>query len=206
MSNVALYGLNKMHAQSITKDEAVFSAIEYPTISEAVFSLDRPYVVGVRQESYRWWRNKRIYAFRKENGILVEVRNWTGKKVLASKLLVPATQQEYKVEDQEKMGLTDFDLDMHIELVVDPSWYKGSDYAPWANDVPFGWKEGEISFAIYHDLVKLEDGAPWTRDGRFVVRLEPDLMTGMLKRVTLENRDPHAALPIYLCSVLSSCF
>jgi hypothetical protein len=190
MSDVALYGLTKLQAKDVSADEALFSKIEYPTITEAVFSLDRPYVVGIRQESYRWHWNKRIYAFRKENGILVEVRNWTGKKVLASKLLVPSTQQEYKVENQDTMGLTIFDLDMHIELIVDPSWYKGSDYAPWANDVPYGWKEGTISFVIYHDLVRLKDAEPWPRDNRYIVRLEPHFMTGMLKRVVLENRDP----------------
>jgi hypothetical protein len=189
MADESLYGLTRMKLQNISSSEAVFSRIEYPTITEAVFSLDRPYVVEVRQESYRWYWNKRIYAFRKENGILVEVRNWTGKKVLASKLLVPSTQQQYKIEDQDKMGFTSFDLDLHIELVIDPSWQKGSDYAPWANDVPYGWKEGTISFAIYHDLVKLKDGAPWPRDNRYLVRLEPHLMTGMLKRLILENRD-----------------
>jgi hypothetical protein len=189
MADEALYGLTRMKLQNISSSEAVFSKIEYPAITEAVFSLDRPYVVEVRQESYRWYWNKRIYAFRKENGILVEVRNWTGKKVLASKLLVPSTQQQYKIEDQERMGLTSFDLDLHIELVIDPSWYKGSDYAPWVNDVPYGWKEGTISFAIYHDLVKLKDGSPWPRDNRYLVRLEPHLMTGMLKRIVLENKD-----------------
>jgi hypothetical protein len=190
LSSVALYGLTRFHAKKVTHDKADFARIEYPTITEAVFSLDRPYVVQVRQESYRWWRNRRIYAFRKENGIQVEVRNWTGKKVLASKLLLPATQQQYKFEEQEKMGLTLYDLDMHIELVVDPSWYKGSDYAPWANDVPYGWREGTVSFMIYHNLVKLKDGDPWPRDGRYLVRLEPHLMTGMLKRLVLENREP----------------
>jgi hypothetical protein len=189
MSDATLYGLTKIQARDVSRDEAVFSKIEYPEITEAVFSLDRPYVVGVRQESYRWYWNKRIYAFRKENGILVEVRNWTGKKVLASKLLVPTTQQEYKIENQEKLGLTLFDLDMHIELIVDPSWFKGSDYAPWANGVPYGWKEGVVSFAIYHDLVKVQNGQPWPRDSRYIVRLEPHLMTGMLKRFVLENRD-----------------
>ncbi|MCG6535294.1 MAG: hypothetical protein L7F78_11515, partial [Syntrophales bacterium LBB04] len=160
LTDSVLYGATRFVAKKITDQEAHFSRIEYPVITEALFSLDRPYVVQVRQESYRWWWNKRIYAFRKENGILVEVRDWTGGKVLASKLLVPATQQQYKIEDQEKMSLTLFDLDMHIELVVDPSWYKGSDYAPWANDVPYGWADGTISFMIYHDLVKLKDGEP----------------------------------------------
>ena len=114
------YGATKLVTKKLTHEDAVFAEVKYPVIQEAVFSLDRPYVIGIQQESYRWWRNKRIYAFRKENGILVEVRNWTGSKVLASKLLLPVTQQEYKVTDQEKMALTDFDLDMHIELVVDP--------------------------------------------------------------------------------------
>jgi hypothetical protein len=189
MSGASLYGLTRMQLKTISSDEAVLSKIEYPTIKEAVFSLERPYVVEVRQESYRWYWNKRIYAFRKENGILVEVRDWTGKKVLASKLLVPATQQEYKVENQNALSLTDFDLDLHIELIVDPSWYKGSDYAPWVHDAPYGWENGTVSFAIYHDLVKLRNGEPWTKDNRYLVRLEPNLMTGMLKRVVLENKD-----------------
>jgi hypothetical protein len=192
MTDESLYGLTRMKVKEMAGGTTVFSKIEYPTIQEAVFSLDTPYVVEVRQESYRWYGTKRIYAFRKENGILVEVRNWTGKKVLASKLLVPSTQQQYKIENQDKMSLTSFDLDMHIELVVDPSWYKGSDHAPWVNDVPYGWKEGTISFAIFHDLVCLKDGDPWPQDTRYLVRLEPNLMTGMLKRIVLENKDRFA--------------
>lgn len=185
-----MYGATRLTTKKMTHEDAMFSEVRYPVIREAVFSLSRPYVVGVRQESYRWWWNKRIYAFRKENGILVEVRNWTGRKVLASKLLVPVTQQEYKVTDRERMSLTDFDLDLHIELVVDPSWYKGSDFAPWSNDAPLGWTEGTVSFMIYHNLVRLKDGEPWPRDKRYTVRLEPDSMTGMLKRVVMENREP----------------
>ncbi|MBE0557095.1 MAG: hypothetical protein IH628_07660, partial [Proteobacteria bacterium] len=184
------YGATRLVTKKLTHDDALFSEVKYPVIQEAVFSLDRPYVIGIQQESYRWWRNKRIYAFRKENGILVEIRNWTGNKVLASKLLRPATQQEYKVTDQDKMTLTDFDLDMHIELVVDPSWFKGSDFAPWATDVRFGWTHGTISFMIYHDLVRLKDGEPWPRDNRYIVGLEAESMTGMLKRVVLENKEP----------------
>jgi hypothetical protein len=184
------YGATKLVTKKLTHEDAVFSEVRYPIIQEAVFSLDRPYVIGIQQESYRWWRNMRIYAFRKENGILVEVRNWTGSKVLAAKLLQPLTQQEYKVTDQEKMSLTDFNLDMHIELTVDPDLFKGSDFAPWANDVPFGWTKGTISFVIYHDLVKLRDGEPWPRDKRYTVGLEAESMSGMLKRVVLENKEP----------------
>jgi hypothetical protein len=184
------YGATKLVTKKLTHEDAIFSEVKYPVIQEAVFSLDRPYVIGIQQESYRWWWNKRIYAFRKENGILVEVRNWTGKKVLASKLLIPTTQQEYKVTDQDKMALTDFDLDMHIELVVDPASYKNSDFVPWANDVPYGWTKGTISLVIYHDLVKLKDGEPWPRDKRYTVGLEAESMSGMLKRVVLENKEP----------------
>ena len=92
--------------------------------------------------------------------------------------------------DQEKMALTDFDLDMHIELVVEPDLFKGSDFGPWANDVPYGWTKGTISLIIYHDLVKLKDGEPWPRDNRYIVGLEAESMSGMLKRVVLENKEP----------------
>jgi len=190
ISNSYIFGATRLTAKEITHKDALFSRIEYPAITEAVFSMDRPWVLDIQQESYRWFWNKRIYAFRKEDGVLVEVRDWTGKKVLASKLLKPSTQQEYKIAEQDKMCLTRFDLDLHIELVVDPSWFKGSDFTPWANGVPYGWKEGTIAFMVYDDLIKLKDGEPWPRDDRYIVRLEPDLMTGMLKRVVLENREP----------------
>ncbi len=184
------FGATRLTTKKIAHQDAVFAEVKYPVIQEAVFSLDRPYVIGIQQESFRWWRNKRIYAFRKENGILVEVRNWTGGKVLASKLLQPVTQQEYKVTDPERMSLTDFNLDMHIEVVVNPNWFKGSDWVPWSNDVPYGWTNGTVSLMIYHDLVKLKDGEPWPRDKRYIVGLEAEQMSGMLKRVVLENKDP----------------
>ncbi len=184
------FGATRLKTKKLTHEDAVFSEVTYPVISEAVFSLDRPYVIGVQQESFRWWRNKRIYTYRKENGILVEVRNWTGRKILASKLLLPVTQQEYKVTDIDKMTLTDFNLDMHIELVVNPSMFKGSDWVPWSNDAPFGWENGTVSLMIYHDLVKLKNGDPWPRDNRYTVGLEAEQMTGMLKRVVLENNSP----------------
>ena len=43
---------------------------------------------------------------------------------------------------------------------------------------------------IYHDLVKLKDGEPWPRDNRYIVGLEAEQMSGMLKRVVLENKEP----------------
>ena len=189
MSNSYIYGATTLTAEEITFKDARFSRVEYPRVKDAVFSMDRPYVCHVRQESFRLYKNKRIYAFRKENGLLVEIRNWTGKKVLASKLLAPATQQEYKVADQEKLCFTSLDLDIHIELILDPAVYKGSDIVPWVNGVPYGWEEGTVAFAIFNDLVKVEDGKPWPPDDRYIVRLEPNLQTGMLQRLVLENRD-----------------
>jgi len=190
MNDTYIYGATRLFAKKIGFGKSCFSRVEYPAISEALFSMDRPYTVGVRQESYRWYRNMRIYAFRKETGVLVEVRNWTGKKVLASKLLIPSTPQEYHVSMMDQMSLTLIDLDMHIELVVEPSWGKYSDFAPWTTAVPYGWEEGIVNFAIYDDLVKVENGKPWPRDERYIVRLEPNLETGFLKRLILENRDP----------------
>jgi len=190
MDKAYLFGATKMVAGKVSFDETLFSRVEYPRIKDAIFSMDRPYTISILQESFRFYGTKRIYAFRKETGVLVEVRNWTGSKVLASKLLIPTSQQEYHVVDQDKMSLTRLDLDLHIELIVEPSWMKYSDYAPWATDVPYGWEEGHVALAIFDDLVKVEDGKPWPNDDRYIVRLEPNLKTGMLARLTLENRDP----------------
>ena len=131
MSDTYLYGLTKLVAENIDFDKALFSMIEYPAVTEAIFSMERPWVMDVYQESFRWYGNKRIYTYRKETGVLVEIRNWTGKKILASKLLKPVTQQEYKVADQDDYCLTDFDLDIHIELIVDPDIGLQVHLLPW---------------------------------------------------------------------------
>lgn len=189
MNSAYLYGATKLVAKEITFEKAEFSLVEYPVINEAIISMDRPYTVSILQESFRWYRNMRIYTFRKENGILVEVRNWSGNTVLASKLLVPATQQEYKLQDAEQMSLTLMNLDMHIELTVEPDWAKYSDFAPWVNGVPFGWEDGTVVMSIYDDLIEVKNGKPWPRDERYIVKLEPNLETGMLQRFVLENRE-----------------
>jgi hypothetical protein len=189
MNNAYIYGATKLVAENVAFDKAVFAHVEYPVVTEALFALDRPYTISMLQEGFRCYKDKRIYAFRKENGVLVEVRNWTGKKVLASKLLVPSTQQEYHTADQEKMCLTLPELDMHIELIVEPNWRQYSDFAPWATPVPYGWEEGTVSLAVYDELVKVEDGKPWPRDNRYIVRLEAHPETGMLKRLVLENAE-----------------
>jgi hypothetical protein len=62
MSDTYLYGLTILMAEKIDFNSALFSMIEYPTITEAVFSMDRPWVVDVYQESFRWYGNKRIYT------------------------------------------------------------------------------------------------------------------------------------------------
>ncbi|MBI3016248.1 MAG: hypothetical protein HYY65_14560 [Candidatus Tectomicrobia bacterium] len=187
LSDTYLYGATTLTAKKVDEKQALFSRIEYPVIKEAVFSLDRPSILKVRQGTFRWYWGKRIYAFREAEGIRVEVRNWTGKKILAQKMIPPATSQQYKVLQQDDLSLTLDDL--HIEIVVDPSWYKGSDYAPWVTGVPYDWKQGTVSFRIYDDLVRLEDGQPWPNDPRYLVRLEADLMSGFLKRITLENQE-----------------
>lgn len=189
MGNAYIFGASKLIADRVDFGESVFAKVEYPQVTEAVFSMDRPYTLKIRQDSYRWYFNKRIYAFRKADGVLVEVRNWTGEKVLGSKLMIPSTQQEYHVMDQEKMCLTLPEHDLHIEMIVEPSWAKYSDYAPWTTEVPYGWEDGTVSFAVYDRLVKVENGKPWPRDPRYLVRLESDLETGMLKRFVLENKD-----------------
>jgi hypothetical protein len=166
LSSIALYGLTRFQAKKVTHEEAHFSKIEYPTIPEAVFSLDRPYVVQVRQESYRWWRNKRIYAFRKENGILVEAQLTGGN--IGVKLLVNPSNINWKIGRWVDRA----DLDIHIELVVDPSWYKGLIMLPGPTMFHTDGRKND-SFMIYHDLVKLKDGDPWPRDSRYLVRLEP---------------------------------
>ena len=191
MADSYIYGATRVVAEDITFDQAKFSLIEYPVIKDAVFSMERPWVVDIRQESFRWYGNKRVYVFREKDGFArVEVRNWTGNKVLASKILKPSTSQEYHVMDQENMCLTDFDLDIHIEIIVKPAWLKHSDFVPYVNDVPYGWEDGTIALAIYNDLVKVEDGKAWPRDPRYTVRLEANYETGMLQRMTLENAEP----------------
>ena len=44
-SNAHIYGATKIIAGKVTSEEAVFSTVEYPAIKEAVFSMDRPWVV-----------------------------------------------------------------------------------------------------------------------------------------------------------------
>lgn len=47
--------------------------------------------MDLRQEDYRWYGTKRIYAFRRPEGFLVRVTDWTGNTVLGEKLVRPLT-------------------------------------------------------------------------------------------------------------------
>ncbi|MEW5804678.1 MAG: hypothetical protein AB1847_21520, partial [bacterium] len=189
MSNSYLYGATIVTARKVDKENARFSRIEYPVIKEALVSLDPPTILEVEQGTYRWYWGKRIYAFRETEGIRVEVRNWTGRKVLGRKLIKPSTAQQYKVAAQDEFSLTIENEDLHIEVVVEPSWLKNWDYAPWVTSVPYDWERGTVSFRIYDNLIWAKDGQPWPKDDRYIVRLEADPLTGFLKRLVLENKD-----------------
>ena len=76
------YGASKFTVKSNDFDKATFDSLEYPVIDEATFSLSRPWVLDVRQEDFRWYGTKRIYAFRHPEGFLVRVTDFSGDKVL----------------------------------------------------------------------------------------------------------------------------
>ena len=183
------YGATSFTARKVAESRAEFERITYPVLREALFSLNRPWVLEVRQEDYRWFGSKRLYAFRRPEGFLVRVTDWTGRKVLGEKLLRPSTPQGYKDSDpgQEDYGLTIPGHDLHVELMINPEFMKNSDFLPTSNDVPYGWKDGVLSFVAYDNLVALRDGEAWPLDSRYKVGLEANLFTGKLQRVVIEN-------------------
>ena len=124
LDNEYLYGATRFLAKEVGFNKVTFDTIEFPEISEAVFSMHRPIVLDVRQEDYRFYFDKRIYAFRRPDGFLVRVTNFTGSKVLAEKLVKPITAQEYKslVGEKDKYHLTIPELDLRIEIMVHPSF------------------------------------------------------------------------------------
>jgi len=87
------YGATRFKAKKIGFKEAHFESFEFPEISKATFSMHRPIVLDVRQEDYRFYFDKRIYAFRRPAGFLVRVTDFWGKKVHAEKLVKPITAQ-----------------------------------------------------------------------------------------------------------------
>ncbi|WP_300673018.1 hypothetical protein [Desulfoluna sp.] len=185
------YGATTFEAEKIDFHDASFKTVEYPEVVEAVFSMHRPVCLDVRQEDYRFYFNKRVYAFRRPEGFLVRVTDFSGETVLAEKLVKPVTAQGYKDRQgvSDDYHLTIPELDMRIELTIQPGLLKHSDFVPWSNDAPYGWEEGTLNFVIYDNLMTLKNGDVWPLDSRYRVGLEANLLTGKLKRVVLENRE-----------------
>jgi len=192
LDNTYYFGASKYVAKKVGFDGAEFESIEFPEITEATFSLQRPITLEVRQEDYRFYLNKRIYAFRRPDGFLVRVTDFTGGRVYAEKLVKPTTAQEYKtrMDEQDKYNLTIPELDLRVEIVVDPAFLKDSDFVPWSTSKAHGFSSGNFSFVVYRDLVTVKNGRAWPLDDRYDVVLEPNLETGMLHRVLLENNEP----------------
>ena len=192
LDNEYYYGAMKMVASNIDFNIAEFKTIEFPAISEAVFSMHRPIVLDVRQEDFRFYFDKRIYAFRRPDGFLVRVTNFSGSSVIAEKLVKPITGQGYKslASEKEKYHLTIPELDIRIEIMVHPSFIKHSDFVPWSTGKSHGFQKGELNFVIYRKLITVKDGQAWPLDQRYKVRLEPHMMTGMLQRLIIENAEP----------------
>ena len=188
------YGASKFTVKSNDFDKATFDSLEYPVIDEATFSLSRPWVLDVRQEDFRWYGTKRIYAFRHPEGFLVRVTDFSGDKVLGEKLIRPVTPQGYKDRDDAKdeYFLSIPEENMRVEIMVQPEYLKHSDFTPWSNDVPYGWTDGLLSFVIYGDLVTVRNGEPWPLDPRYRVGLEANLLTGKLQRPADRGANPLA--------------
>jgi hypothetical protein len=182
-------GASRYKAKHIDFDSAEFAELQFPEISKATFSMTRPLVLNVRQEDFRFYFNKRIYALRRPGGILVRVTNFMGDKVLAEKLLKPVTAQGYqsRMDQKEKYHLTIPAEDMRVEIMVHPTFLKHSDFVPWSTGKSHGYKNGYLAFVVYRNLLTVEHGKPWPLDQRYKVLLEPNAKTGMLQRLVLEN-------------------
>lgn len=183
------YGASRFSLAESGYAEARFSSLEYPVIDEATFAMSRPWVMDLRPEDFRIYKGKRIYAFRRPQGFLLRVTDFSGGRVLGEKLVRPITAQTYKdrPENLESYSLTIPEEDLRIEIALEPEFLKNSDFAPWANDVPHGWSDGILSLVVYTDLLTVKRGEPWPLDARYRVGLEANLLTGGLQRLILEN-------------------
>lgn len=186
-----LYGISRFTVGEHDFDKADFTELTYPVITEATFSMSRPWVLDIRQEDYRLYKNKRIYAFRRPEGFLVRVTDFSGSTILAEKVVRPVTPQGYKDRDdvKEEYSLTIPEADMRVEIFVQAEFLKHSDFVPWSTDVPFGWSDGILSFVVYSDLVTVKNGQAWPLDPKWKVGLEPNLLTGKLQRFVLKNAE-----------------
>lgn len=189
LDNTYHFGASKYVAREITFDDATFESIEFPEVTQATFSMQRPVVLEVRQEDFRYYMNKRIYASRRPEGFLIRVTNFTGSEILAQKLVKPVSAQEYKTRngEKDKYHLTIPELDMRVEIIMDPAFLKDSDFMPWATSKSHGYSSGYFSFVVYRDLVTVKNGDAWPLDPRYNVVLEANLKTGMLQRLLIEN-------------------
>ncbi|MBG0776129.1 MAG: hypothetical protein H0S85_06800 [Desulfovibrionaceae bacterium] len=187
-----LYGATRVVTRHLDFDRVDFESIRFPVIRSATFSMTRPVILDIRQEDYRYYFNKRIYAFRRPDGFLVRVTDFFGDVVLAEKLVRPATAQGYKTmaSERDQYQLTIPELDMRIEIKIEPALARNSDFAPWAASKAHGFGEGTLRLVVWRNLVTVRQGEPWPLDPRYVVGLEPNLMTGMLQRLVLENAEP----------------
>ncbi len=186
------YGAMHFKARDIGFETAEFERFEFPAITNATFSMHRPIVLDLRQEDYRLYFDKRIYAFRRTDGFLVRVTDFFGKKVFAEKLVKPVTGQGYKtlMAEKDKYHLTVPKLDIRIEIMIQPEFMKNSDFMPWSTGKAHGFGKGVLNFVIYRQLIKVENERAWPLDDRYNVRLEPSMLTGMLKRLVIENARP----------------
>ena len=191
LDNTYYFGAAKYVARKIDFNDAEFESIRFPEITDATFSLQRPIILEVRQEDYRFYFDKRIYTFRQPDGFLVRVTNFSGSEVLAEKLVKPLSAQEYKtrIDEKEKYHLTIPAEDMRIEITMDPSFLKDSDFVPWSTSKSHGYSTGNFSLIVYRDLVTVKNGEAWPLDNRYNVGLEPNLKTGMLQRLVIENNE-----------------
>lgn len=185
------YGAMHFKAENISSKEASFQHFEFPAITGATFSMHRPIVLDIRQEDFRFYFDKRIYAFRRSDGFLVRVTDFFGKKVLAEKLIKPVSAQGYKslMTQKDNFHLTVPELDIRIEIMVHPSFMKHSDFVPWSSGQSHGFQKGELNFVIYRQLIHVENNRQWPLDDRYLVRLEPSMLTGMLQRLVIENKN-----------------
>lgn len=191
LDNTYRYGATTVVTKNFDFKKAEFESIQFPEIREATFSMTRPILLGVRQDDYRLYSNKRIYAFRRPDGFLVRVTNLTGTTVLGEKLIRPVTAQGYKtmLREKDKYHLTLPGEDLRIEIKIQPDFAQNSDFLPWAGSKSHGFQQGALSFVIYRNLLTVRHGEAWPLDQRYRVLLEPRLMTGMLQRLVIENAE-----------------
>jgi len=187
-----IYGATRVLTKHLDFKQAEFESIRFPVIRSATFSMTRPVVLDVRQEDYRYYFNKRIYAFRRGNGFLVRVTNFFGDTVLAEKLVRPLTAQGYKtmMGEKDQYHLTIPSQDMRIEIKIEPDFAQNSDFVPWTSSKPHGYDKGTLRFVIWRNLLTVHQGEAWPLDSRYIVGLEANPMTGMLQRLVLENVNP----------------